>query len=105
MSSAADALEKLVRLERDLEKKCHDLGYYDMIYVGIREFVAHVDTLRAALAQLEAAALLRELFDEWVDDDDQSELTQRVRAFLEQHGYFANERDLQHLDRIWRGEA
>ena len=49
MSSAADALEKLVRLERDLEKKCHDLGYYTMIHVGLREFVEHAAAFRAAL--------------------------------------------------------
>lgn len=48
--SAAEALEKLIRLERNLEKKCHDLGYYNMIHVGLREFVEHAETFRAALA-------------------------------------------------------
>lgn len=51
MTTAAEALEKLIRLERDLEKKCHDLGYYNMIHVGLREFVEHAAAFRAALAQ------------------------------------------------------
>ena len=62
MTTAAEALEKLIRLERDLEKKCHDLGYYNMIHVGLREFVEHAATLRAALAapQPDEARILRE---------------------------------------------
>lgn len=54
MTTAAEALEKLIRLERDLEKKCHDLGYYNMIHVGLREFVEHAAAFRAALAQPQA---------------------------------------------------
>lgn len=54
MTTAAEALEKLIRLERDLEKKCHDLGYYNMIHVGLREFVEHAAAFRAALATPQA---------------------------------------------------
>ena len=74
--TAAGALEKLIRLERDLEKKCHDLGYYNMIHVGLREFVEHADTLRTALAPPQEGEVeeLARRFEAYADDADQHAL-------------------------------